>query len=259
MQYGYRILGWHPSVKSLTLGGQTKEYYHMNFAIHSTEEQMDHFEEIERRLEVMYGPRMLTASDDPVSGLVGTILSQNTSDVNSSRAFASLRSEFPTWQGVIDADTADVQEAIRMGGLSKIKAPRIQAALQSIIDRCGELDLGFLKDMSIEDAMTWLTDLKGIGPKTAACVLLFSLGMPAMPVDTHVDRVMTRLDVLPIRTSSIKKQRILEALIGPDADRVYAVHVETISHGRELCKPRRPLCEQCDLASLCRYYRENYS
>ena len=231
----------------------------MTSDLHFTEEQMDHFEEIERRLEVMYGPRMLTASDDPVSGLVGTILSQNTSDVNTNRTYASLRNDFPTWQEVIDADTDDVREAIRMGGLSNIKAPRIQAALQSIIDRCGELDLDFLKDMSDEEAMTWLTDLKGIGPKTAACVLLFSLGMPAMPVDTHVARVMTRLGVLPDRTSSITKQRILESLIGPDADRVYAVHVETITHGRETCKARRPLCEQCDLASLCLYYQEHYS
>lgn len=230
----------------------------MNADLHFTEEQLDHFEEIERRLEVMYGPRMLTASDDPVSGLVGTILSQNTSDVNSSRAFESLRADFPTWEDVIDGDTADIQEAIRMGGLSNIKAPRIQAALQSIIDRCGELDLSFLREMSVTDAMTWLTDLKGIGPKTAACVLIFSLGMPAMPVDTHVDRVMTRLGVLPVKTSTIKKQRIMEALIGPDADRVYAVHVETITHGREICKARRPLCEQCDLASLCRYYRKHY-
>lgn len=230
----------------------------MNTDLHFTEEQIDHFEEIERRLEVRYGPRMLTASDDPVSGLVGTILSQNTSDVNTARSYASLREEFPTWQEVIEADTEDVQHAIRMGGLSKTKAPRIQAALQSIIDRCGELNLDFLKEMSVEDGMIWLTDLNGIGPKTAACVLLFSLGMPAMPVDTHVARVMTRLGVIPDKTSSITKQRILEALIGPDADRVYAVHVETISHGREICKARRPLCEQCDLASLCKYYREHY-
>ena len=225
--------------------------------MHPTEEQLSHFEEIERRLEIMYGPRMLTASDDPVSGLVGTILSQNTSDVNTDRAFASLRSAFPGWQDVIDADTDDIRNAIRMGGLSNIKAPRIQAALQSIIDRYGSLDLGFLRDMPVEEAMTWLTDLQGIGPKTAACVLLFSLGMPAMPVDTHVGRVMTRLGVVPDRTSTLRKQQILESLIGPDPHRVYAVHVETITHGRQICKARRPLCEQCDLAPLCRYYQES--
>lgn len=222
-----------------------------------TEEELSHFEEIERRLEVRYGPRLLREGNDPVSGLVGTILSQNTSDVNTARTFASLRAAFPTWQDVLEADTDDVREAIRMGGLSNIKAPRIQAALQAIRDRRGSLDLDFLREMSVDDAMAWLTSLNGIGPKTAACVLLFELGKPAMPVDTHVGRVMTRLGVLPDRTSTLTKQRILETLIGPDADRVYAVHVETITHGREICKARRPLCERCDLASICPYYQEH--
>lgn len=231
----------------------------MTTDLHFTEEQLDHFEEIERRLEVMYGPRMLTPSDDPVSSLVGTILSQNTSDVNTDRTFASLRERFHTWEEVIAADTDDVRDAIRMGGLSNIKAPRIQAALQSIIDRCGDLDLGFLQQMTVDEAMTWLTDLNGVGPKTAACVLLFRLGMPAMPVDTHVARVMTRLGVLPAKANTLYQQRFLEALIGPDADRVYAVHVETITHGRQVCKARRPLCEVCDLAPLCRYYEEHYT
>lgn len=229
----------------------------MNHDLHPTEEQLDHFEEIERRLEVMYGPRMLTPSHDPVSTLVGTILSQNTSDVNTDRAFASLRETFPTWQDVIDADTNDVAASIRMGGLSNIKAPRIQAALQSILDERGELNLDFLRDMSVQEAMTWLTRLKGIGPKTAACVLLFALEMPAMPVDTHVGRVMTRLGVLPPGMLPARQQEFLETLTEFDAHRVYAVHVETITHGRQVCKARRPLCEQCDLASLCLYYQEN--
>lgn len=225
--------------------------------LHPTEAQLTHFEEIERLLDDRYGPRMHNPSGDPVSGLVGTILSQNTSDVNTDRSFASLREHFPTWQDVIDADTADVQDAIKSGGLSKIKAPRIQAALQSIIDQTGELKLGFLKQMSVEDGIAWLTALIGIGPKTAACVLLFSLGLPSMPVDTHVARVMTRLGVVPDRTSTLTKQQFLENLIGPDANRVYAVHVETITHGREVCKARRPLCEHCNLRELCLYYKEH--
>ena len=215
------------------------------------------FEEIERLLDVMYGPRMLRANGDPVSELVGTILSQNTSDVNTARSFASLRDAFPTWEDVIAANTADVAEAIKMGGLSNIKAPRIQAALQSILDRRGSLDLDFLREMPLLDAQAWLTAQDGIGPKTAACVLLFSLAMPAMPVDTHVGRVMTRLGVVPDKTSTITKERILETLIGDDADRMYAVHVESIAHGRKVCKSQRPLCEQCRLQTLCRYYREH--
>jgi endonuclease III len=224
--------------------------------LHPTEEQLWHFEGIERQLEIRYGPRLLAPDNDPVSGLVSTILSQNTSDVNTSRSFASLGERFSTWQEVIDANAEDVADAIRMGGLSNLKAPRIQAALQSIINRRGELNLDFLRKMSVDDAMAWLTQLNGIGPKTAACVLLFSLGMPAMPVDTHVGRVMKRLGVLPHRVNPAIQQSILENLIGPDAHRVYAVHVETITHGRQICKSRRPLCEQCFLAPLCRYYQE---
>ncbi len=228
----------------------------MTTPLHQTDEDLTRFEEIGRLLDDRYGPRMLRAGNDPVSGLVATILSQNTSDVNTARSFASLRERFPTWQDVIDAETDDVQDAIKMGGLSKTKAPRIQKALQSIIDRNGSLDLSFLNDLSMEEGMIWLTNIDGVGPKTAACVLLFELGRPAMPVDTHVARVMTRLGVVPDKTSTTTKQQILESLIGPDANRVYAVHVETITHGREICKARRPLCEQCPLADLCRYYQE---
>lgn len=227
-----------------------------NFVFEPTEEAQEQFEEIERLLDVMYGPRILRANGDPVSELVGTILSQNTSDVNTARTFASLRETFPTWEEVIAADTADVAEAIKMGGLSKIKAPRIQAALQSILDRRGSLDLAFLRDMSLEEAQAWLTAQNGIGPKTAACVLLFSLGMPAMPVDTHVGRVMSRLGVTPTRASTLAKERMIETLVGNDPHRMYAVHVETITHGRKVCKAQRPLCEQCKLQHLCQYYRE---
>ncbi len=227
--------------------------------IHPTEPELEAFEEIERLLDATYGPRMLRTNGDPVSELVGTILSQNTSDVNTARSFASLRESFPTWEDAISAETEDVRDAIRMGGLANIKAPRIQRVLSSILERCGELRLDFLQEMPVEDAQSWLTDLDGIGPKTAACVLLFSLGMPAMPVDTHVGRVMTRLGVVPDRTSTLRKERIVEALIGPDADRMYAVHVETISHGRRICKAQRPLCAECPLSHLCLYYQDHHA
>lgn len=221
-----------------------------------TEDQLIHFEEIERLLEVLYGPRVLRANGDPVSELVGTILSQNTSDVNTARSFESLRSTFPTWEEVIAADTDGIRDAIKMGGLSNIKAPRIQAALESIIDRHGSLNLDFLREMSVKDAQAWLTAQNGIGPKTAACVLLFSLGKPAMPVDTHVGRVMTRLGVVSDKTSTMTKERMLESLVGDDANRMYAVHVETITHGRQICKAQRPLCGKCQLKHLCKYYLE---
>lgn len=224
-----------------------------------TDKLVHKFDEIERLLDVTYGPRLLRPTDDPVSTLVGTILSQNTSDTNSSRAMATLRDRFPTWTDVTEAAVEDVSVAIRSGGLANIKAPRIQSALETLRQRCGDLDLGFLSEIPMDEAMTWLTSIDGVGPKTAACVLLFSLGVPAMPVDTHVGRVMTRLGIVPNRTSTIRKQRILEAIIGPEPDRVYAVHVETIEHGRLICTAQRPKCHECPLREYCDYYTEHYA
>lgn len=211
------------------------------------------FDEVERILDATYGPRVLRESGDPVSELVGTILSQNTSDVNTARSMARLRGEFLTWDEVRQAPVDEVVDAIRSGGLANRKAPRIQAVLDTVVERRGDLDLAFLSELDLEDAKTWLTSMNGIGPKTAACVLLFSLGRPAMPVDTHVHRVMLRLGVVPPRTSPEGTARALEALIGPDPHRVYAVHVETISHGRQVCKAQRPRCETCPLKELCDY------
>jgi endonuclease III len=211
------------------------------------------FDEVERILDATYGPRVLRESGDPVSELVGTILSQNTSDVNTARSMARLREEFPTWDDVRQAPVEDVVDAIRSGGLANRKAPRIQAVLDTIIERQGNSDLTFLAGTNLEEAKTWLTSMNGIGHKTAACVLLFSLGRPAMPVDTHVHRVMLRLGIVPPRTSPEGTARVLEALIGPDPHRVYAVHVETISHGRQICKAQRPKCEICPLKEHCDY------
>ncbi len=218
-----------------------------------TEEIQDRFDEIERLLDAEYGPRLLRPNEDPLSTLIGTILSQSTSDVNSSRAMEFLRSEFPTWEEVRDAPVEEVIDAIRPGGLANTKGPRIQAVLHAITEEQPSLDLGFLADRSVEDAMAWLTDLQGVGPKTAACVLIFALGMPAMPVDTHVGRVMSRIGIFPDRTSTATKQRILEELIGPNPQRVYAVHVETISHGRQVCTARNPKCSTCPLLEHCDY------
>jgi endonuclease-3 len=195
----------------------------------------------------------LRPNGDPLSTLIGTILSQSTSDVNSSRAMARLREELPTWEDVRDTSVEEVIDAIRAGGLANTKGPRIQAVLQAISRDHQELSLDFLAEWTVENAMRWLTGLDGVGPKTAACVLIFALGKPAMPVDTHVGRVMTRLGILPGKTSTETKQRILEDLIGEEPQRVYAVHVETIAHGRRICTSQRPKCDICPLIHLCDY------
>ncbi len=147
-------------------------------------------------LEDCYGPRRWRSHGEPIDELVATILSQHTSDLNTERAFASLRARFPTWAAVIDAPTEAVAEAIRSGGLANLKAPRIQAVLVAVREQFGDFDLSPLGNLSIAAARAELIKLRGVGPKTASCVLLFSLGMPAMPVDTHVHRVARRLGLI---------------------------------------------------------------
>lgn len=207
--------------------------------------------EIYQRLAHVFGVPENTHRLDPISQLVSTIISQNTSDINRDRAFERLRARFPTWEAVRDANVQEVQNAIRPAGLSEVKAPRIQAALRRITEAQGHLSLGLLNDMSVGEAKAWLTSIKGIGPKTAAIVLLFSLGRPAFPVDTHVHRVSRRLGLIGQRVSREKAHDILEKLVPPQI--YYPFHVNLIRHGREICRSQ-PRCEICPLRDLCCYY-----
>ena len=205
---------------------------------------------IHDRLVCEYGPRSERHRvQDPLSELIYTILSQNTADVNTRRSSEGLRRRFPTWSAVRDADVQEVEEAIRIGGLARIKAPRIQAILRQITEERGELSLGFLADTPVEEARQWLISLKGVGHKTAACVLLFSLGKPALPVDTHVHRVTRRLGLVPRKASPEKTNHLLEAMIPPAL--YYPFHMNIITHGRRICKAQRPLCDRCALVDLC--------
>jgi endonuclease III len=190
-----------------------------------------------------------------VAELVSTILSQNTNDTNRIRAYNSLRQRFPTWEMVRDAEPSQVIDAIREAGLANLKGPRIQAALREITAQRGSLDLDFLKDLPPSEARTWLTQFKGVGLKTSAIVLLFSLGMPAFPVDTHIYRVTGRIGLRPSRMSVEQAHPHLEALFPPQA--YYAAHLNLIRLGREICQARRPLCPLCPLQNLCNYYAEH--
>jgi endonuclease-3 len=189
---------------------------------------------------------------DPVATLVNTILSQNTNDVNRDIAYERLRERFPTWDAVRDAPVGELVEAIRPAGLGPTKAPRIQMALQRITEREGEIALGFLREMSTEEAREWLTDLPGVGPKTAAIVLCFALGKPAFPVDTHVHRVSGRLGLIPKSTGRAKAHDVLEEIV-PEAI-YYPFHLNLIAHGRAICHARNPECQRCPLRSECNYY-----
>ena len=198
-----------------------------------------------------YGHHQWRPQREPVSELVRTVLSQNTSDVNSDRAFARLLGRFATWDQLLLADVEDIVEAIEPGGLARIKAPRIKKALRAILEEQREIDLEFLGNMEIEEAKAWLVSLEGVGPKTAACVLLFSLGRPVLPVDTHVLRVSRRLGLLGPRDSAEKAHVVLGDALPDEA--VYDFHVNMVGHGRQVCHARRPRCDACGLAPLCDY------
>ncbi len=204
------------------------------------------------RLKKIFGePRR--RGGDAVGQLVGTILSQATTDVQTARSYDNLRRRFPTWEQVRDARTSEIASLIRSSGLSAQKAPRIKAALQHITRERGKLDLNFLKKMPVEEARRWLMNITGVGPKTASIVLLFTFGMPAFPVDTHIFRITKRLGWVPEKATYEKAHQILGALIPPKI--YYRFHVNLIRHGREICVAGVPRCEICPLTDLCEWYR----
>lgn len=207
--------------------------------------------EIESRLAEVYGRPQWRTHAPPLDELIATILSQHTSDLNSERAFATLRARFPTWGDVLAADETDVADAIQSGGLANLKAPRIQRVLRTIEIESGSLTLDWMRDWPLEQARPWLMALPGVGPKTAACVLLFSLGLPAMPVDTHVYRVGRRLGLIPSDINADQAHVAFDRLVGPDRNVVYAMHLNLIRHGRTTCKARSPTCDRCALNDLC--------
>ncbi|HTE87103.1 MAG TPA: endonuclease III [Dehalococcoidia bacterium] len=206
-------------------------------------------EEIIRGIHAAYGALPWRPHGDGITELILTILSQHTADTNSGKAFANLITLFPDWDSIRTASVAQIAEATRAAGLSASKAPRIKAALEQIKDERGDYDLRFLIDLPLEEARSWLTSLKGVGPKTAACVLMFALGRPALPVDTHVFRVSHRLGLLPPKATVEAAHRILESAM--PAEVIYDFHVGLIKHGRHVCFARSPACAACVLNDIC--------
>jgi endonuclease-3 len=209
---------------------------------------------IRDRLRAFYGRPRNEPHHAPVDELVLTVLSQNTTDRNRDVAYARLRARFPDWQAVLDAPVAEVEEAIRPGGISRVKSRRIQAMLATIAEDAGSLDLQPLATMPREEAIQLLERLPGVGRKTAACVLLFSFDRPELPVDTHVYRVASRLALIRPKASFEEAHDVLLALTDP-AD-VYELHVNMIRHGRRICTARNPRCPDCPLLRLCPFGRE---
>ena len=197
---------------------------------------------------------------DPLGGLIGTILSQHTSDINSERAYQQLIATFPVWEEVRDADTSEVANAIRSGGLANIKAPRIQDALLTLTEQ--QQKQGGTKSLSdylydelakrtSEEAWQYLRSIPGVGPKTAACVLMFNLNRPVMPVDTHVYRTSRRLGLIGPKVNADQAHTIFAKITPPEW--VYPLHVNLIRHGRQICHAQRPECAQCPLYNECAY------
>ncbi|MDX1415015.1 MAG: endonuclease III [Candidatus Promineifilaceae bacterium] len=202
-----------------------------------------------KRLQENYGTPQWRQHLEPVDELVSTILSQSTSDINRDKGFYALKAHYADWESVMNAPEQEIIETIRPAGLANQKGPRIQAALQYIREQRGVIELNFLNDMSIEEAKAWLARIKGVGPKTAAIVLLFAFDRPAFPVDTHVHRLARRIGLINPGTSANKAHEMIEDIAAPET--YYPMHLNLIRHGREICKARNPKCRQCILQELC--------
>ena len=181
--------------------------------------------------------------------LIFTVLTQHTSDLNAERAFDRLRETIPTWEEVMVADQQLIADAIFHGGMSNQKSKRIKDILASILERHGELEIEFLRNYELEDAREWLVELPGVGPKTAAVVMSFALGMPAFPVDTHIHRVSKRLGLIEEKTTADAAHEIMERQVRPELR--FQLHMQLITDGRQVCKARRPLCGECPLSADC--------
>jgi endonuclease-3 len=206
-------------------------------------------EKIIKLLEQGYGSLEWQSGEEPVAVLVGTILSQNTSDANSGRAFSSLISSFGSWEAIASAPVEHIAQAIKSGGLSRLKAVRIKQILEEIERQQGRINLDFLEAMDVSQAKDYLMHLPGVGPKTASCVLLFALGKACLPVDTHVFRVAKRLGLIDSRVSIQEAHNLLQQQVPPS--KVYQFHLHLIRHGRQVCHARRPRCNECVLKGVC--------
>lgn len=206
-------------------------------------------------LERAYGVPKRRKRSNPLEELIFTLLSQNTSDRNRDKAWEAMKGSFPTWQGVVRTGEARLARAIRPGGLSRIKAGRIIGILREIKGRYGRYDLGFLRRLPRDQARKALLSFNGVGPKTAACVLLFSCGLPAFPVDTHIHRVTMRLGLIPPKTTREKAHDILERMVPEHT--YYSFHINLIRHGRTICKARAPRCGECILLRMCPYGKKH--
>jgi endonuclease-3 len=206
---------------------------------------------IAQNLEATYGIPVNDRPFPPLDELILTILSQSTTDVNSRRAFANLKDRFPAWESARRARLSSIIDAIKSGGLANAKSIVIKNALNEIQARRKNLDLSFLQTAPLEEAREFLTSLAGVGPKTAACVLLFACGREIFPMDTHILRITKRVGIVPEKSGDEQAHQLMEKLVPPKKH--YSLHVNLIRHGRQICRPQNPKCDKCSLIEHCDY------
>jgi endonuclease III len=204
---------------------------------------------IRDRLRDVYGVPIMAPHEQPLDELILTVLSQSTNDRNRDVAYERLRERFPSWEAVLNAPNHEVEEAIRPGGISKVKSARIQEILRAIDAHPQGLDLSWLRDVPVPEGQAYLTSLPGVGRKTAACVLLFAYGLHDVPVDTHVSRVGMRLRLLRPGAPFEELHDEMLALTAPGEE--LELHVNLLRHGRRTCHARRPDCPGCALRRMC--------
>jgi endonuclease-3 len=206
---------------------------------------------VTQHLEAAYGLPHNQSADDPLDELILTILSQSTTSINSHRAFRSLKEKFSDWEAVRRTRPSTIAAAIRSGGLARVKSVVIKNILNEIRSRRGSLDLSFLRAVPLDEASEFLLSLKGVGPKTVGCVLLFACRLPVFPMDTHIFRILRRMELIPARGSDAEAHAQMEPLI-PDAKH-YSLHLNLIRHGRAVCRSRNPQCGRCCLIEYCSF------
>jgi endonuclease-3 len=204
-----------------------------------------------QNLESAYGVPENRRASDPLDMLIKIILSQATTDTNSRRTFAELKRRFPAWEAALAARESAIAAAIKSGGLARQKAKVIKGVLKQIKESRGALDLSFLNEMSNEEAAKYLSQFRGIGPKTIACTLLFACRKEVFPLDTHIFRVLRRVGLIPQKCSDARAHELMSRLV--PAGKFYSFHVNLVQHGRAICRPRDPLCERCPIVEYCDY------
>jgi endonuclease-3 len=210
--------------------------------------------EVTKRLTAQYG-EMPFSRKDPLGKLIEILLSHRTYDAQTDAAYDNLLQRFGSWEAVRDAPAAEVQETIANVNFPEVKAPRIQAVLRQITEERGNLNLDFLRDLPLAEGEAWLNRFQGVGPKTAACVLLFSCRKPTLPVDAHVHRVSIRLGLIGKKVSAEAAHKLLQALLPQDARGIYNFHKALLRHGQRICVFERPRCNKCILTDICDYYQ----